>query len=154
MRLFASLLLSSLLSNIAAVPAPAGCAHKVKESVAPPRGWIREKPAPPDHVIELRIALPQPNFDVLEKHLYEVSDPMHERYGQHLSKEGVEGLVAPHDESINLVDEWLLSHGLNRNDLVRSPAKDWVTIRVPVSLAEKMLDTVRVLSIYDERINS
>ncbi|KIM46464.1 hypothetical protein M413DRAFT_8304 [Hebeloma cylindrosporum] len=92
-------------------------------------------------MIALRIGLPQPNFNQLEKHLYEVSDPDHERYGQHLSKAEVEHLVAPHQESIDSVNEWLFSFGLAEDDLVKSPARDWVTVKVPVSLAEKMLDT-------------
>jgi tripeptidyl-peptidase I len=121
---------------------PNQCAYNVKETVIPPHGWIKHNTPAPDHTIVLRIGLPQPNFNVLEKHLYEVSDPDHERYGAHLSKGEVETLVAPHQESVNLVDEWLQSHGIGENDLVRSPAKDWVTLRIPVSLAEKMLDTV------------
>ena len=31
------------------------------------------------------------------------SDPFHDRYGEHLTKEEVEALVAPHDESVHLV---------------------------------------------------
>lgn len=73
------------------------------------------------------------------------SDPFHERYGQHLSKEEVESLVAPHADSIHTVNEWLASHGLVGDSLSRSPAKDWVTVKVPVSLAEEMLRTVRLL---------
>jgi tripeptidyl-peptidase-1 len=126
-----------------AVPAKA-CSPKVKESVAPPHGWVKHGRPAPDHIIVLRIGLPQPNFPLLEKHLYEVSDPDHERYGAHLSKEEVERLVAPHQESIDLVNEWLETHGIKENALVRSPAKDWVTLKVPIDLAEKMLDTVSV----------
>ena len=48
------------------------CVHKVKEAIAPPRGWSKVKPAPADHLIDLRIGLPQPNFAELEKHLYEI----------------------------------------------------------------------------------
>ena len=59
-----------------------------------------------------------------------------------LSKEEVDELMAPHHESLSIVDEWLASHGFDESQLVRSPAKDWVTIRVPVSVAEDMLDTV------------
>ncbi|OCH95935.1 tripeptidyl peptidase A [Obba rivulosa] len=121
--------------------APKDCAHKVKESVVPPRGWTKAASAPANHTIELRIGLPQPNFAELEHHLYEVSDPFHERYGAHLSKEEVESLIAPHPQSIQLVDEWLVSYGLVQEDLSRSPAQDWVKVKVPVSLAEKMLDT-------------
>ncbi|RDB20087.1 Tripeptidyl-peptidase sed2 [Hypsizygus marmoreus] len=125
--------------SLAAPPKP--CASKVKEAVAPPRGWIKHGTPAPDHTIVLRIGLPQPDFHILEKHLYEVSDPYHHRYGAHLSKEEVETLVAPHQNSIDAVDEWLASHGIKESELVRSPAKDWVTLKVPVSLAEKMLDT-------------
>ena len=115
---------------------------RVKESINPPRNWVKRSPAHPDHIIRLRIGLPQPNFDTLERHLFEVSDPYHERYGNHMSKEDVEALVAPHPDSLRLVDNWLVRHGIAEDALERSPAKDWVTIKVPVSVAEKMLDTV------------
>ncbi|KAG6910783.1 hypothetical protein DXG01_007671 [Tephrocybe rancida] len=115
--------------------------NKVKQSIVAPRGWTKSGVPPADHHIVLRIALPQPNFSLLEKHLYEVSDPYHDRYGAHLSKEETEALVAPYQDSIDAVNEWLELHGIQEADLVRSPAKDWVTITMPVSLAEKMLDT-------------
>ncbi|KAJ6515255.1 tripeptidyl peptidase A [Mycena sanguinolenta] len=117
------------------------CEHQVKEEVVPPRTWTISGPAPSDHFINLRIALPQSNFDLLEQHLYEVSDPYHERYGAHLTKEEVEDLVAPHPDSVAAVNEWLSSHGIQEEDISRSPAGDWLAIRVPVWLVEKMLDT-------------
>ena len=80
------------------------------------------------------------------------SDPFHERYGQHLTKEEVEALVAPEADSVHLVNEWLASHGIYEDDLTRSPAKDWVHIRVPVSLAEEMLKTVCVSSSHTRRM--
>ncbi|KAI0065706.1 tripeptidyl peptidase A [Artomyces pyxidatus] len=116
-------------------------AHKLVESIAPPRDWFNLGPAPADHVIPLRIALPQSDFDTLERHLYEISDPDHERYGAHLSKEEVEALVAPHPDSLRAVDAWLAEHGIPESACTRSPAKDWVSVNVPVSLAETMLDT-------------
>jgi len=119
------------------------CQHKVKESIhSPPRGWYKHAPAPKHHVLQLKIALPQPKFPELEQHLWEVSDPSHARYGAHLSKEETDALMAPHPETLDIVSEWLASHGLTEEDLVRSSANDWVTIRVPVSLAEEMLNTV------------
>jgi tripeptidyl-peptidase I len=133
----------SFFATSAVVAAPSGePVYSVKEQVSSPRGWVKHGRPSPDHNIVLRIGLPQPNFHVLEKNLYEVSDPDHERYGHHLSKEEVEALVAPHPESIELVNEWLGTFGVDEDSLVRSPARDWVTLKVPVSLAEKMLDTV------------
>ncbi|KZT67453.1 subtilisin-like protein [Daedalea quercina L-15889] len=135
--LFVGLLLAV---GIRAAPSK-DCEHNVKEAVTPPRGWSKVKPAPADHLIELRIGLPQPKFAELEQHLYEISDPFHERYGAHLSKEEVEDLIAPHEESVSAVDEWLADYGFASHELSRSPAGDWVKVRVPVSLAEDMLKT-------------
>lgn len=72
------------------------------------------------------------------------SDPFHERYGQYLSKEEVDELITPHPDSVNLVEEWLTSHGLTQSDLSRTTSGDWIKVKVPVSLAEKMLDTVSI----------
>ncbi len=124
-------------------------------------GWVKYGEPPANHKVALKIALPQPNFNELERHLYEVSDPDHVRYGQHLSKEEVEELVAPHPETLDAVNEWLSSLGFTDEDMVRSPAKDWITITVPLSKAEAMLDTVRILllksvrhlSVYDTEIS-
>ncbi|KAF9478385.1 tripeptidyl peptidase A [Pholiota conissans] len=137
-RLFTFLLLG--VSFSLAAP-PKEHAYKTKEQISGPRGWIKHIEAPADHRLSLRIGLPQENFDLLEKQLYEVSDPMHERYGQHLSKEQVEALVAPHPDSLAAVNEWLAGFDITEEDLVRSPAKDWIILNIPVSLAEKMLDT-------------
>ena len=71
----------------------------LKESVPLPRAWIQSHRAPADHIIPLRIALPQHNFHLLEAALYEVSDPAHPRYGAHLSKEEVHALIEPSAEA-------------------------------------------------------
>ncbi|KAL0950239.1 hypothetical protein HGRIS_010224 [Hohenbuehelia grisea] len=136
------LLLTALAAPFAfATPASSCGEHKLKERIVPPRGWTLHGPAPADHIIRLRIGLPQPNFPELERHLYAVSDPDSERYGQHFSKEEVDALVAPHPESVSRVDSWLASHGFNAEDIERSSAGDWATVRVPVRVAEKMLNT-------------
>jgi tripeptidyl-peptidase-1 len=98
--------------------------------------------APSAHVIQLRIALPQSRFSELEQHLAEISDPSHGRYGEHLSKEEVEELVAPHTSSVDAVHGWLASHDIHGDACQQSSAGDWVTVHVPVAQAEKMLGTV------------
>jgi tripeptidyl-peptidase-1 len=132
-------LVSLLATNFLVLAAPSS--YKVKESVIPPRGWSRTQRAPADHIIELRVALPQSNFETLEAHLYEISNPHHERYGQHLTKEQVEELVAPSAASLEHVDKWVKSHGCDPSSISHSPAKDWVIIKVPISVAENMLST-------------
>lgn len=143
MRLFCFVRSMLILSAAASVyAAPRNMAHVLKESVDIPRGWIEHSTPSPDHIISLHIGLPQPNFPTLERHLYEVSDPNHHRYGKHLSKE-VEELVAPHPTSLDVVNEWLGIYGLGEDDVDRSPAKDWININIPVSLVEEMLNAVR-----------
>ncbi|KAK2466004.1 hypothetical protein APHAL10511_001645 [Amanita phalloides] len=124
-----------------AYAAPHDTAHLVKERVNLPRGWRVYGPPAQDHIISLRIGLPQPDFASLERHLYEVSDPTHPRYGAYLSKGQVEELVAPHHSSLSAVNNWLATYGFTEGEIVRSPAKDWITIKIPVSLVEEMLDT-------------
>ncbi|KAI8969372.1 subtilisin-like protein [Trametes punicea] len=106
-----------------------------------PRGWELHGPAPADHTFDMRIGLKQDRFDELVAALYEVSDPSHEKYGQHLSKEDVAALVTPHPDSVDLVDSWLSEHGLDPSACQRSHAGDWVTVRVSVAQAERMLGT-------------
>ena len=120
--------------------------HKIKENIErPPDGWLRHDSAPSDHLLELDIAFPRPHFHILEKHLYEISDPDHERYGAYLSKEETEELMAPYPETLDIVSEWLSSHGIEEEHVDHSSAQDLVTIHVPVALAEEMLNTVRVM---------
>lgn len=68
-----------------------------------------------------------------------VSNPRHHRYGQHLSADDVRELVKPSDESLNLVHEWLDAHGVTPSEY--SSAKDWVKVTLPISVAERLLDT-------------
>lgn len=70
-----------------------------------------------------------------------VSDPDHGRYGQHLSISEVTELVKPADDTLNLVNEWLVDSGIQESQLKYSPSKDWISVSLPISVAEKLLDT-------------
>ncbi|KAF8159850.1 peptidase S8/S53 domain-containing protein [Crassisporium funariophilum] len=107
-----------------------------------PRGWAYRAPAPANHLFELRIGLKQNGIDALIENLMEISDPNHARYAQHLTKEEAEAFVAPHPDSVEAVNSWLDFHGINPEDAThRSGGGDWVTLRVSVAQAEKMLGT-------------
>ncbi|KAL1736033.1 peptidase S8/S53 domain-containing protein [Schizophyllum commune] len=134
--------LLSLVLAAAAVASPTRRAgYKVRQTVRAPSYWVQHSAAPEDHVIRLRIGLPQPNYHLLEEAVYAVSDPAHRSYGKHLSKEEVETLIAPEDASLSAVNDWLAEHGLSEEHIERSPARDWVIVNIPVALAEDMLDT-------------
>jgi tripeptidyl-peptidase I len=143
-----ALVLGGLLQPSLAAPSTRSNANtpKLKNAVVPLPNWIDLGPAPPLQHIWLRIALPQARFTELERQLYEMSDPKNARYGQHLLKEQVTEFVRPDRRSVEAVDAWLAEYGITGDDRVRrSVAGDWVTILVPVAVAESMLDTVSKL---------
>lgn len=83
----------------------------------------------------------QGSFPELERHLYEVSDPSHSRYGQHLKPSDIHALTAPPAHALDAVHDWLESSNIRLEDLEYTPAKDWVVVALPVSQVEELLDT-------------
>lgn len=98
-------------------------------------------PAPGNAVLDLRIGLKQSKWEELERHLYEVSDPFHARYGQHLSADEVNKLIAPQESTLANVHAWLQESGCDSSPLSYSPAKDWIKLSIPVSDVESLLQT-------------
>lgn len=116
--------------------------HLVKESHDIPSDWARMNRADANHQFRLEIGVKQRNFAALEQRLLEISDPSHRSYGQHLSAEQIHDFVAPLDETIAKIHEWLEWHGFDRNQLQHSPSKDWISIpNITVSKAESLLQT-------------
>lgn len=70
-----------------------------------------------------------------------MSDPDHERYGQYLSGEEVDELIAPTSETHNLVHDWLQENGISIENLSYSSAKDWIIVHLPIAMVEDLLDT-------------
>ncbi|KAG8739824.1 hypothetical protein FRC10_005085 [Ceratobasidium sp. 414] len=133
---FLPLLAFALVSSASPLSVDFRTRHALREV---PSGWTAVASAPAEHLIDMRIGLKQARMDELLATLYEVSDPAHARYGMHLSKAEVEELVAPRDETVKAVEEWLDVHGVKVAE--RSPAGDWLHVLVPVARAEQMLNT-------------
>ncbi|KAF8260343.1 peptidase S8/S53 domain-containing protein [Lactarius quietus] len=90
--------------------------------------------------IDLHIALLPQSENALIDALYEVSTPGHPKYGAHLSKEQVAQLVAPHRDTLDLVNSWLKYHGIPHSTISVSHGGGWLTVAsVPVSQANEML---------------
>lgn len=140
------MLVSSLLTTLlAASAATAGPVHLARRGYAPketqevPKGWIQQAPSHPDQMLRLHLALKQARFDDLESHLLSISDPESPLYGEHLTPQQVAAFTRPHKQTLDSVHAWLAEHDVQ--DLSYSPAQDWITIHVPVSKANYMLDT-------------
>jgi tripeptidyl-peptidase I len=77
---------------------------------------------------------------------------MSDRYGQHLSKEDIETLVAPHPDTVNLVDAWLAAHDVPASDIQRLNGGAWLSVPITVGQASRMLNAT--YSIYQHEDTS
>ncbi|KAA1470886.1 subtilisin-like protein, partial [Dentipellis sp. KUC8613] len=85
-----------------------------------------------------KFALTQNDVSTLHQKVADVSTPGNADYGQHLSKEEVEELVAPSSDSVQAVNEWLSSHNLTSTSF--SPAGDVRAVSLTVKQANALLD--------------
>ncbi|KUI55616.1 Tripeptidyl-peptidase SED2 [Cytospora mali] len=130
-----------LASSAVGKPVKQRSAFAVKDAHHVPRTWTEVRRPDADHKIALRIGLKQGSFSELERQLYQVSDPDHRLYGQHLKAQDVHKLLEPADETFDLVHEWLSEYGIDKAQLDYTPARDWITVTLPVADVEDMLDT-------------
>jgi len=119
---------------------PSSSSYATKERHIVPRGWTAVGDAAKSQLLNLQIGLKQRNEGFIERHLIEVSDPNHARYGQHLSAAEIHDMIAPSNETLILVTEWLAEHHVE-NFTYTSPARDWITVLVPIEKAEELLQT-------------
>jgi tripeptidyl-peptidase-1 len=66
-----------------------------------------------------------------------VSDPKHESYGQYMSIDELTDLVAPAEEDLERVTQWVTGHGLEVQHITKN--RDFVHVTAPVHKAEKLL---------------
>ncbi|KAK6440992.1 hypothetical protein LTR95_002775 [Oleoguttula sp. CCFEE 5521] len=122
-----------------ALPSPQASTYAVKERHHVPRSWKPVGAADKSETINLQIGLKQSNEGTVERHLMEVSDPAHARYGNHLTAAEIADIIRPADDTISMVHAWLREHGIENLDV--APAKDWISIVVPIEKAEQLLQT-------------
>lgn len=123
----------------AALAALGQCASTVFESLpTKPQGWTRLGDAPADQTLKLRIALAQPNEALFERTLYDVSDPAHAQYGQHLSRDVLTAMLAPRQESTDAVRSWLRAAGIPDEQVHEDG--EWVNLKLTVREASSLLD--------------
>ncbi|CAG9993160.1 unnamed protein product [Clonostachys byssicola] len=133
-------LVSALAAHAAnAAPTHDERSYQIKETHIVPRKWQKIERAPSSHIIDLQIGVRQGNFEELEKRLNEVSHPDHGNYGKHLTQDDVNELIKPTEDSLKLVLDWLKENDVTPSGY--SAAKDWITVSIPVSSVEKLLNT-------------
>ncbi|KAF8262827.1 peptidase S8/S53 domain-containing protein [Lactarius quietus] len=107
---------------------------------AVPANWECMGPPPSGTTIDLHIALKPHRENALIDALYEVSGPKNPRYGAYLSKEQVTELVAPHTDTLGLVNSWLERSSILLSITSLTHGGGWLTVpTLPVSTANDLL---------------
>ncbi|CAM1500639.1 Fc.00g098010.m01.CDS01 [Cosmosporella sp. VM-42] len=104
-----------------------------------PAGWVEVRTPVPDQLIKLSIGLQSDNHELFERTLYSISDPSHEHYGRHVSRDEAKALLNPRQEAIDSVKRWLSEAGVPDNQ-VRDDGQ-WLHVRTTVTQAEGLLNT-------------
>ncbi|KAI0676460.1 subtilisin-like protein [Trametes maxima] len=109
----------------------------VTRSSFKPPGFSPTNVRPPA-VFRMTLGLVQQNVAGLHAALLDVSDPASDNYKNHLSKDQVNQLVAPADESVQAVTNWLKKNNITSE--VTSSAGDLLRIAVPMEKANALLN--------------
>lgn len=108
------------------------------------------RPAPSRHVrLTIALRLDEGRRSELERVFWEVSDPSHVKYGKHLSLAGVAELLAVPEEQVQRVRQHFLAAGADSVEV--APARDLMTMTMPVDKAEVALRTTLHIFTHRER---
>ncbi|KAH9073468.1 subtilisin-like protein [Lactarius deliciosus] len=107
---------------------------------AVPHNWEALGHPPAGTTIDLHVALKPHHENALVDALYNVSDPRSPKYGAHLSKEQVAQLVAPHPDTLDLINSWLRHHSVPSSSISTTHGGSWLKLTgIPVSQANELL---------------
>lgn len=127
---------------------PAKAVQMEQEVQGVPRGWtVSNGGVPADEPLELIFAVRQNNLQELHDTLLRVSDPASPDYGMHLTRDEVADLVAPDQQRIKVVEDFLRQHGATPR--WATPNGDFITATVSVGVAEKLLSADYVTLRHD-----
>ncbi|RDL41680.1 Subtilisin-like protein [Venustampulla echinocandica] len=108
---------------------------------APPAGWERDDSVKLDKdsfMVKLRIHLVQQGMKKFHDLAMKIATPGHELYGGHLAQHVIDSMIAPKQESKDLVLEWLDTEGLRSHAEV-SPRSDSIIVEASLEQIEKLL---------------
>ncbi|KAF7545304.1 hypothetical protein G7Z17_g9268 [Cylindrodendrum hubeiense] len=129
---------SSMLLVTMATTAMAGQTLVESRELTPP-GWKQTGHPAADKLIKFSIGIQPEDHELLERTLYEISDPSHANYGRHLSRDAANALLNPSQVATESVKRWLSDTGIPEHD-VRDDGQ-WMHIRTTIGQAEGLLST-------------
>ncbi|KAL5120408.1 hypothetical protein ACEQ8H_001698 [Pleosporales sp. CAS-2024a] len=114
----------------------------VEKLQAAPAGWEKDPSAALDKdatSITLKVHLVNQDMDKFHDLAMNIATPGHALYGKHLDHETILAMVAPKQESTDLVMQWLKSE-VESSEAEITAQGDYVTVQASVKTIEKLLD--------------
>ncbi|KAI8873585.1 subtilisin-like protein [Ramicandelaber brevisporus] len=103
---------------------------------AAPSPWALVGPAPLDHPVNLQVGLKQQNVEQFNHRFMEMSTPGNPNYRKHMSRDELNAMLAPKDESVQMVLSWLKSFGIEGTH-----DNQWIKADATVDQAQRLLQT-------------
>lgn len=123
----------TILQVLAAAVGLAKATPAPRIGTGPPRDEIlrslKHPVANTGQAVELLIGLHPENRKDFERTLSEISNPHHERYGRHLTRQEAKDLLQPPAEASDSVNRWLLEDG--DGEIHVDDHGQWIRVRVP-----------------------
>ncbi|OQE90662.1 hypothetical protein PENNAL_c0011G08831 [Penicillium nalgiovense] len=104
-----------------------------------PDGWSRGDKPPASKLIKFRLAIAQYNAREFEQKVIKLSTPGHPSYGQHMNRDEVKQFLSPPLAILDKIIAWLQSENVPASSINLNG--HWITFKVPISQAERMLKT-------------
>jgi len=90
--------------------------------------------------ITVVLGLKQRNLDKLEEVFWAVSDPKNVQYGNHMTFTEVIDLIAPKQESVDTLINWMTENGIEREKIVLHESKDFLNVDMTIAQAESLFN--------------
>ncbi|KAF8860253.1 subtilisin-like protein [Acephala macrosclerotiorum] len=135
--------LAALSSCVSSSPTFADETSRTIEKIeSAPVGWMKDESTQLDKdesLMKLRIHLVHQDMDKFHEMAMNIATPGHVLYGKHLTQEVIDSMIAPKDESSELVMQWLRSEGLI-GQASASPRLDSIILEASIAQIEKLLE--------------
>ncbi|KAI9810165.1 MAG: vesicle formation at the endoplasmic reticulum [Phylliscum demangeonii] len=129
-------LLVSTVPNVCC--APAVLSNVLEQLSSVPDGWLLLGKPEPERRVRFRIALRSPNQALFEQRVLEISTPDHPRYGQHMKRNEMKGMLRPAPEATQSTLRWLHEAGVPTNDIEEDG--EWISFTSELGQAETVLN--------------
>jgi len=135
MRRYFGFLLLGIISTTAKASASAQVFEQLRHI---PQGWKQLGAPHPEQLSRLHVALHPQNVEKFEQTLLNISSPGNALYGKHMSRDKVDSMLKPADESRTAVWNWLMAVGVPSSNI--TDKGEWLQVTMQVRMAESMLN--------------